>query len=242
MPPPSQSVVRGGAKTDMGTPGRGMHWNPPYYTNGVNSFEIKNLLAWTGINHHIGACRRGTGRGGEEHGPAALVGPPTATRSTSADTVPTRTVVPYAHNPAWAGDSAFLPKSGRRLPGGGWHWHGGEGQVAWGQQLELLLGLDLEEHCSHPVHGHLQPLKGLSLPPVGASLVRFAAGQGGGHASAAQRGPGRGPPPAWPSSWLLRPAPSVLMPHLLYSAPGVLRCYLMGTDTMFHCVINIHSL
>ena len=91
---------------------------------------------------------------------ACRFGSSTATWSTSADTDPTRTVVPYAHDPAWAGDSTFLPKSGRRLPGVGWHWHGGKGQVAWGQQLELLLGLDLEEHCSHPVHGHLQPLKG----------------------------------------------------------------------------------
>lgn len=69
-------------------------------------------------------------------------------------------VVPYAHDLAWAGDSTCLPKSGRKLPGVGWRWHGGEGRVAWGQQLELLSVLDLEEHCSYPVHARLQPAKG----------------------------------------------------------------------------------
>ena len=69
-------------------------------------------------------------------------------------------VVPYAHDLAWAGDSTCLPKSGRQLPGVGWRWHGGEGRVAWGQQLELLSVLDLEEHCSYPVHARLQPAKG----------------------------------------------------------------------------------
>ena len=69
-------------------------------------------------------------------------------------------MVPYAHDLAWAGDSTFLPKSGRQLPGVGYRWHGGEGRVAWGQQLELLSVLDLEEHCSYPVHARLQPAKG----------------------------------------------------------------------------------
>ena len=69
-------------------------------------------------------------------------------------------VVPYAHDLAWAGDSTFLPKSGRKLPGVGWRWHGGEGRVAWGQQLEVLSVLDLKEHCSYPVHGCLQPSSG----------------------------------------------------------------------------------
>ena len=69
-------------------------------------------------------------------------------------------VVPYAHDLAWAGDSTCLPRSGRKLPGVGWRWHGGEGRVAWGQQLELLSVLDLEEHCSYPVHARLQPAKG----------------------------------------------------------------------------------
>ena len=69
-------------------------------------------------------------------------------------------VVPYEHDLAWAGDSTFLPKSGRKLPGIGYRWHGGEGRVAWGQQLELLSVLDLEEHCSYPVHARLQPAKG----------------------------------------------------------------------------------
>ena len=32
--------------------------------------------------------------------------------------------------------------------------------MAWGQQLELLSVLDLEEHCSYPVHARLQPTKG----------------------------------------------------------------------------------
>ena len=65
-------------------------------------------------------------------------------------------VVPYPHELAWAGDSTCLPKSGRKLPGVGWRWHGGEGRVAWGQQLEVLSVLDLDEHCSYPVHGGLQ--------------------------------------------------------------------------------------
>ena len=65
-------------------------------------------------------------------------------------------VVPYKHALAWAGDSTFLPKSGRKLPGVGWRWHSGEGRVAWGQQLEVLSVLDLDEHCSYPVHGGLQ--------------------------------------------------------------------------------------
>ncbi len=69
-------------------------------------------------------------------------------------------VVPYAHDLAWAGDSTCLPKSGRKLPGVGYRWHGGEGRVAWGQQLELLSVLDLEEHCSYPVPARLQPAKG----------------------------------------------------------------------------------
>ena len=66
-------------------------------------------------------------------------------------------VVLHAHELAWAGDSTFILKSGRRLPGVGWHWHGGKGRVAWGQQLEFLSGLDLDEPCSYPVHGGLQP-------------------------------------------------------------------------------------
>ena len=65
-------------------------------------------------------------------------------------------VVPYEHDLAWAGDSTFLPKRGRRLPGVGWHWHGGEGRVAWGQPREVLSVLDLDEHCAYPVHGGLQ--------------------------------------------------------------------------------------
>ena len=69
-------------------------------------------------------------------------------------------VVPYAHDLAWAGDSTFIPKSGRKLPEVGWRWHGGEGRVAWGQQLEVLSVLDLDEHCSYPIHGHLQPTAG----------------------------------------------------------------------------------
>ncbi len=69
-------------------------------------------------------------------------------------------VVPYAHDLAWAGDSTCLPKSGRKLPGVGYRWHGGEGRVAWSQQLELLSVLDLEEHCAYPVHARLQPAKG----------------------------------------------------------------------------------
>ena len=69
-------------------------------------------------------------------------------------------VVPYEHDLAWTGNSTFLPKSGRKLPGSGWHWHGGEGRVAWGQQLELLSVLDLEEQCSYPVHARRQPAKG----------------------------------------------------------------------------------
>ena len=58
-------------------------------------------------------------------------------------------VMPYAHDLAWAGDSTFLPKSGRQLPGVGWRRHGGAGRVAWGQPQELLSVLDLEEHYSH---------------------------------------------------------------------------------------------
>ena len=65
-------------------------------------------------------------------------------------------VVPYAHDLAWAGDSTFLPKSGRQLPGVGYRWHSGEGRVAWGQPLEVLSVLDLKEHSSYPVHGRLQ--------------------------------------------------------------------------------------
>ena len=93
-------------------------------------------------------------------------------------------VVPYEHDLAWSGDSTFLPKSGRQLPGIGWRWHGGEGRVAWGQQLEFLSVLDLEEHCSYPVHARLQPAK---VPrsrrrrggrPAGAD-------RGGGHAGPA---------------------------------------------------------
>ncbi len=66
-------------------------------------------------------------------------------------------VVPYAHALAWVGDSSCLPRSGRALPGTGYRWHSGEGRVVWGQQLELLSVLDLEEHCAYPVHGRLQP-------------------------------------------------------------------------------------
>ena len=62
-------------------------------------------------------------------------------------------VVPYAHDPAWVSDSTFISKRGRKLPGAGWRWHRGDGQVAWGQQLEVLSVLDLDEHCSYPVHG-----------------------------------------------------------------------------------------
>ena len=36
--------------------------------------------------------------------------------------------------PGPVGDCTCLPKSGRKLPGVGWRWHGGEGRVAWGQQ------------------------------------------------------------------------------------------------------------
>ena len=32
--------------------------------------------------------------------------------------------------------------------------------MVWGQQLEHLFVLDLEEHCSYPVHARLQPAKG----------------------------------------------------------------------------------
>ena len=70
-------------------------------------------------------------------------------------------MAPYEHDLAWAGDSTFLPKSGRQLPEVGYCWHGGEGRVAWGQQLELLSVLDLEEHCSYPVQARLQPAKAL---------------------------------------------------------------------------------
>ena len=83
-------------------------------------------------------------------------------------------VVPYAHELAWAGDSTFIPKSGRRLPGVGYRWHSGEGRVAWGQQYELLSVPGLKEHCSYPVHGCLQPSSApRSRPPraeVGAML------------------------------------------------------------------------
>ena len=105
--------------------------------------------------------------------PACRATPPTVTWPASGTAAPTRTagrrpgpatslaglceVVPYAHDLAWAGDSTFIPKSGRKLSGTGWHWHGGEGWVAWGQQFELLSVLDLDEHCSYPVHGCLQP-------------------------------------------------------------------------------------
>ena len=34
--------------------------------------------------------------------------------------------------PGPVGDSTFIPKSSRKLPGGGYRWHGGEGRVAWG--------------------------------------------------------------------------------------------------------------
>nr|ACX49734.1 conserved hypothetical protein [uncultured marine bacterium 1k6] len=63
---------------------------------------------------------------------------------------------------AWAGiNSPVLACAeawggGRKLPGVGWRWHSGEGRVAWGQQLEVLSVLDLDEHCSYPVHGGLQ--------------------------------------------------------------------------------------
>ena len=66
-------------------------------------------------------------------------------------------VVPYAHDLAGTGDSTFIPKSGRKLPGVGYRWHSGEGRVAWGQQCELLSVPGLKEHCSYPVHGCLQP-------------------------------------------------------------------------------------
>ncbi len=65
-------------------------------------------------------------------------------------------VAPCKHELAWAGDSTCLPQSGRKRPGVGWRWHSGEGRVAWGQPLEVLLVLDLDEHCSYPVHGGLQ--------------------------------------------------------------------------------------
>ena len=65
-------------------------------------------------------------------------------------------VVPYAHDLAWTRDSTYLSKSGCKLPGVSWYWHG----MAWSQQLELLSVLDLEEHCSYPVHARLQPSKG----------------------------------------------------------------------------------
>ena len=38
-------------------------------------------------------------------------------------------VVPYAHELAWAGDSTFLPKSGRKLPGTG--GAGTTGKAGW---------------------------------------------------------------------------------------------------------------
>ena len=60
-------------------------------------------------------------------------------------------VVPYEHDLAWARDSTFQPKSG-------------EGRVAWGQKLELLSVLDLEEHCSYPAHARLQPAKARRSP------------------------------------------------------------------------------
>ena len=79
-------------------------------------------------------------------------------------------VVPYAHELAWAGDSTFIPKSGRKLPGVGYRWHSGEGRVAWGQQYELLSILDLKEHCSYPVHGCLQPVSAPRARPPRAEV------------------------------------------------------------------------
>ena len=65
-------------------------------------------------------------------------------------------VVPYEHELAYAGDSTFLPKTGPQVPEVDNRWHSGECRVAWGQQLELLSVLDLEEGCSYHVHSRLQ--------------------------------------------------------------------------------------
>ena len=40
--------------------------------------------------------------------------------------------------------------------------------MAWGQQLELLSVLDLEEHRAYPVHARLQPAKGARIPDLPA--------------------------------------------------------------------------
>ena len=110
-------------------------------------------------------------------------------------------VVPYAHELAWAGDSTFIPKSGRRLPGVGYRWHSGEGRVAWGQQYELLSVVDLKEHCSYPVHGCLQPASGPPLPPVGAPFPP-ARGPRWGRCCICWTGPWRsGIAPTSTSSW-----------------------------------------
>ena len=59
---------------------------------------------------------------------------------------------------AGLGRRQHLPAQERAQAAGvGWRWHNGEGRVAWGQQFELLSVLDLDEHCSYPVHGCLQP-------------------------------------------------------------------------------------
>ena len=111
---------------------------------------------------------------------AGRAAPRTATWPASAPAAPTRTAGRRA------GDSTFLPKSGRKLPGTGWRWHNGEGRVAWGQQCELLSALDLDEHCAYPVHGCRQPSSAPRSRRRGA-LRPAAAGRGGGHAGPARR-------------------------------------------------------
>ena len=64
----------------------------------------------------------------------------------------------------------FLPKSGRKLPGVGWRWHNGEGRVARGQQCEFLSVPGLDEHCSYPVHGCLQPASAPRSRPTPAEV------------------------------------------------------------------------
>ena len=54
-------------------------------------------------------------------------------------------MVPYKHGVTLAGDSIS-----------GWCWHGGEGWVVWGQQLEFLSVIDPDTYCPYAVHGCLQ--------------------------------------------------------------------------------------
>ena len=77
-------------------------------------------------------------------------------------------VIPYKYVLAWAADSIFLPKSGRRPPAGsGCRWHGGEGSRLWFWTC-FKLGSHRRPHPSTLFYGQRQAQ---SLPGTGVAAT-----------------------------------------------------------------------